>query len=176
MTGRASQKAGVIPDMVIPDIFDGLTYREKDMPAALIEDTVKRNSYYKPLNPLPVSIIGVNSIQRINNDKNFKQILALQKIITEESSHSTPVSLKWDEIEKQLKEDVPKEMQKPGEQEMKVSSYKAENHAYDKKRIGNDEFFSLVNSRWLQKLEQDFILEESFRILIDYISITNIKN
>ena len=176
VTGRASQKGGVIPDMLIPDIFDGLTYREKDMPAALIEDTVKRNSYYKPLNPLPVSILGVKSIQRINTDKNFKQILTLQKIITEESSHSTPVSLKWDEIEKQLKEDVPKEMQKSGEQEMKVSSYKAENHAYDKKRIGSDEFFSLVNSRWLQKLEQDFILEESFRILIDYISITNIKN
>ena len=176
VTGRASQKAGVIPDMVIPDIFDGLTYREKDMPAALIEDTVKRNSYYKPLNPLPVSIIGVNSIQRINNDKNFKQILALQKIITEESSHSTPVSLKWDEIEKQLKEEIPKEIQKPGSEEIKVSSYKAENHAYDKKRIGSDEFFSLINSRWLQKLEQDFILEESFRILIDYISIANIKN
>ena len=74
VTGRASQKAGVIPDMVIPDIFDGLTYREKDMPAALTEDTVKRNSYYKPLNPLPVSIIGVKSLQRINTDKNFQQI------------------------------------------------------------------------------------------------------
>ena len=176
VTGRAAQKAGVIPDMVIPDIFDGLTYREKDMMAALVEDTVKRNSYYKPLNPLPVSIIGVKSIQRINTDKNFKQILALQKIITEESSHSAPVSLKWDEIEKQLKEDVLKEMQKPGGEEIKISSYKAENHAYDKKRIGTDEFFSIINSRWLQKLDQDFILEESFRILIDYISITNIKN
>jgi len=176
VTGRATQKSGVIPDMVIPDIFDKLAYREKDMISALIEDTVKRNSYYKPLNPLPVSIIGVKSVQRVENDKNFQQILALQKIITEESTHSTPVSLKWDEIEKQLKEEVSKDLQKSGDKEIKVSSYKAENHAYDKKRIGSDEFFSLINSRWLQKLDQDFILEESFRILIDYISITNIKN
>ena len=125
---------------------------------------------------MPVSIIGVKSLQRINTDKNFQQILALQKIITEESSHSTPVSLKWDEIEKQLKEDLAKELQKPGAEGIKISSYKAENHAYDKKRIGSDEFFSLINNRWLQKLEQDFILEESFRILLDYISIANIKN
>lgn len=174
VTGRASQKVGVIPDMVIPDIFEGLAYREKDMPAALIEDTVKRNSYYKPLNPLPVSMIGVKSIQRIDTDKNFKQVLALQKIITEESSNSTPVSLKWDEIETQLKET--EELQKFGTEQIKITSYKAENHAYDKKRIASDDFFSLINSRWLQKLERDLILEESFRILIDYISIANIKN
>ena len=84
--------------------------------------------------------------------------------------------MKWDEIEKQLKEDLAKELQKPGAEGIKISSYKAENHAYDKKRIGSDEFFSLINSRWVQKLEQDFILEESFRILLDYISIANIKN
>jgi len=176
VTGKATQKKGVIPDITIPDIFDGLTYREKDMPAALVDDTVKRNPYYKPLNLLPISIVGVKSIQRINSDNNFKQILALQKIISEETSHTGPVSLKWDELEKQLKEEISKGMLNPGDEGIKISSYKAENHAYDKSRTRSDDFFSLINSRWIQKLERDFILEESFRILVDYISITNIKN
>jgi len=81
VTGKATQRNGVIPDIVIPDIFDGMTYREKDMPHSLVDDTVKRNSYYKPMSQLPVSMIAVKSTTRIEIDKNFKQIISLQKLI-----------------------------------------------------------------------------------------------
>jgi carboxyl-terminal processing protease len=88
VTGKAAQRNGVIPDVPIPDIFDKLTYREKDMEFSLIDDTVKRNSYYKPLSQLPVSLVAVKSATRIN----FLQIVALQKEIAEEDDHAKPVS------------------------------------------------------------------------------------
>jgi carboxyl-terminal processing protease len=176
VTGKTAQRTGVIPDISIPDIFDGLTYREKNIENSLIADTVKRNAYYKPLSQLPVSILGVKSSTRIAEDKNFQKIISLQKLIAEETKVTQPVSLKWDEMEKQLKKEFSEGLQKAKEGEVSVTVYKADNHKYDKNRLGNDDFFSLINKQWLERLQNDIYVEEGFRILLDYISMINTKN
>ena len=183
VTGKAAQRNGVMPDIVIPDIFDGLTYREKDMPHSLSDDTVKRNAYYKPMIQLPVSMIGVKSTTRIANDKNFQQIISLQKLITEESEQTEPISLKWDEMEKQLKKEIAdarlsggQGFQQRKEGEINVTAFKPDNHSYDKNRLGNDELFSLINTHWIKRLGNDIYVEEAYRILVDYVTVANIKN
>lgn len=176
VTGKAAQRNGVIPDVSIPDVFDKLTYREKDLPFSLIDDTVKRNAYYKPLNPLPVSLVSVKSATRINADKNFLQIISLQKVMSEETKHIQPVSLKWDEVEKELKKEIPDGFQLTKTGDVTVTAYKADNHSYDKSRLGNDELFSLINKHWVKRLENDIYIEEAYKILIDYITMTNSKN
>jgi carboxyl-terminal processing protease len=176
VTGKAAQRNGVIPDVPIPDIFDKLTYREKDMEFSLIDDTVKRNSYYKPLSQLPVSLVAVKSATRINADKNFLQIVALQKEISEENGHAKPVSLKWDDVEKELKKGLAKDVQQAKPGDVIVTAYKADNHSYDKSRLGNDELFSLINKQWIKRLENDIYIEEAYRVLIDYITMSNTKN
>jgi carboxyl-terminal processing protease len=175
VTGKATQRNGVIPDVPIPDIFDKLAYREKDMPFSLVDDTVKRNAYYKPLNPLPVSLVSVKSATRINSDKNFSQIVSLQKMLAEEAHHTQPVSLKWDEVEKELKTDIAGGLQQTKTGDIIVTSYKAENHGYDRSRLGNDELFSLINKHWIKRLENDIYIEEAYRILNDYITMANTK-
>ena len=176
VTGKAAQRNGVIPDVPIPDIFDKLTFREKDMPNSLIDDTVKRNAYYKPLGQLPVSLVSVKSATRLNADENFLQIASQQKIITEETQHTQPVSLKWDEVEKELKTEMRNGFPQVKAGEVLVTAYKADNHSYDKNRLGNDELFSLINKHWVKRLENDIYLEEAYRILTDYITMTNTKN
>ena len=176
VTGKAAQRNGVIPDIAIPDIFDGLTYREKDMPHSLVEDTVKRNSYYKPMILLPVSMISVKSATRIGADKNFKQIVSMQKLIKEESQQSQPISLKWDEMEKQLKKDFAEGFLQTKKGDINVTAYKPGNHSFDKQRVGTDELFSLTNNHWIKRLESDIYIEEAYRILVDYITMANIKN
>jgi len=176
VNGRTAQMNGVIPDILMPEIFEGFTYREKDMSQALAGDTVKRNAYYKPLNPLPVSIVGVKSATRIAADKNFQKVISLQKIIKEEIKHSGPISLKWDETEKQIRKEIAEGFQVVSDEGMSVIAYKADNHSFDKSRLGNDELFSLINDYWIKRLGKDIYIEEAFRILVDYISMSNIKN
>lgn len=176
VTGKATQRNGVIPDVPIPDIFDKLTYREKDLPHSLMDDTVKRNAYYKPLGQLPVSLVSVKSATRLNADKNFMQIVSLQKMIAEEAQHTQPVSLKWDEVEKELKTEITNGFQQIKAGEAIVTAYKAENHGYDKNRLVNDELFSLINKHWVKRLENDIYIEEAYRILTDFITMTNTKN
>jgi carboxyl-terminal processing protease len=176
VTGKATQRNGVIPDIPIPDIFDKLAYREKDMPYALTDDTVKRNSYYKPLGALPVSLVSVKSATRLNADKNFLQIVSLQKMIGEEITHSQPVSLKWDDAEKDLRTEIANGFQQLNGLNTTVTAYKADNHSYDKNRLGSDELFSLINKHWIKRLENDIYIEEAYRILTDFITMTNTKN
>ena len=176
VTGKAAQRNGVIPDVPIPDIFDKLTYREKDMPHSLIDDTVKRNAYYKPLGQLPISLVSVKSATRLGADKNFLQIVSLQKMIAEETQHTQPVSLKWDEVEKELIKEITNGFPQMKSGEAIVTAYKADNHGYDKNRLGNDELFSLINKHWVKRLENDIYIEEAYRILADFITMTNTKN
>jgi len=138
VTGKATQRNGVIPDVPIPDVFDKLTYREKDMPFSMVDDTVKRNAYYKPLSQLPISLVSVKSATRINADKNFSQIVSLQKMMLDETHHTQPVSLKWDEVEKELKKEMAEGFQQIKTGDIIVTAYKAENHGYDKSRLDND--------------------------------------
>ena len=176
VSGRAAQRNGVIPDVPIPDIFDGLTLREKDTPHSLADDTVKRNAYYKPMGQLPVSLISAKSATRINSDKNFQQIISLQKMISEETQHAQPVSLKWDEMEKQLKKEIAEGFPQMNVVDAKVTTYKAVNHSYDKNRLSSDELFSLINKHWIKRLENDIYVEEAYRILADYITMITTKN
>ncbi len=176
VSGQAAQRNGVIPDVPIPDIFEGLTYREKDMPNSMTDDTVKRNAYYKPLGRLPVSMISAKSAARISSDKKFNQIISLQKIILQESQHSQPVSLKWDEVEMQLKKEFADGFPHVNAAETKVTAYKAGNHSYDKNRLSSDELFSLINKHWIKRLEMDIYVEEAYRILADYITMITTKN
>ena len=176
VSGRAAQRNGVIPDVLIPDIFEGLTYREKDEPHSLADDTVKRNAYYKPLGQLPVSMIGAKSAERISGDKKFQQIISLQKMILQESQHTQPVSLKWDEVEKELKKEFAEGFPQVNAVDAKVTAYKAGNHSYDKNRLSSDELFSLINKHWIKRLENDIYVEEAYRILADYITMITTKN
>lgn len=176
VSGRAAQRNGVTPDVPIPDIFDGLTYREKDTPHSLTDDTVKRNAYYKPLGQLPVSMISAKSATRISSDKKFQQIISLQKMILLESQHTQPVSLKWDETEKLLKKEFAEGFPQVSSVDANVTAYKAGNHSYDKSRLSSDELFSLINKHWIKRLENDIYVEEAYRILTDYITMIPAKN
>ena len=55
LSGETAQMNGVSPDIVLPDAFDGLDYREKFSSFALPADKVAKNAYYKPLAALPVN-------------------------------------------------------------------------------------------------------------------------
>jgi len=102
--------------------------------------------------------------------------VTIQKELAEETNHTQPVSLKWDEVEKELKKEIAEGFQQAKPGTTIVTAYKADNHGYDKSRLGNDELFSLINKHWIKRLENDIYIEEAYRILNDYITMTNTKN
>lgn len=175
VTGNATQQKGVIPDVSLPDIYESFAYRENDYLTALLNDTVQKNQYYKPLKPLPVSTLAVKSSERIAKDNNFRQIDLIRKMFREQSADRSSISLKWDDFEKRIiKENAGRG--KITNEEINVTGYKADNHNFDKDRLNTDENFSMFNSRWIKKLDSDVYIEEAYKVLLDYISVMNIKN
>lgn len=72
--GTTTQYTGVVPDIILPDLFDDLNYHEHALPEALTPDTIAANKYYKPLAPLPVSQLSVKSKIRVAANTKFARI------------------------------------------------------------------------------------------------------
>ena len=86
------------PDIVLPDAFDGVDYREKFFPFALTSDKVTKNAYYKPLAALPVSDLAKKSAERVNENKEFGAIKNMANTIKHRRVKTETIPLKQKDL------------------------------------------------------------------------------
>ena len=176
LTGGSAQFNGVFPDVILPDAFDALEYREKFSKYALLPDTGKRNSYYKPLPALPVNELAKKSAARVIASDEFNEI---KKFIEEGkklySAKTRTIPLKWDLFEKWMKENDKVE-QMLNEDETPTKKFTVENHAGDKESFRNNAYAKEVNEVWLKNIAGDIYIEEAFSVLLDLINLQKAPN
>lgn len=177
LTGGTAQFSGVAPDVVLPDAFDALDYREKFSMHALLPDSAKRNSYYKALQPLPVKALSDQSRERIAKVTGFNEV---KKFIDDErrviKARENPIPLKWDLFEKWIKDNDPEEG--PPDNLKPTSRFTVENHAKDKELLVNNPDAAEINKIWMEGLTKDIYVEETFAVLTDLIRLLSspVKN
>jgi carboxyl-terminal processing protease len=164
ITGSSTQKKGVVPDVILPDEYEYLKYREKDNESALSWDEMEKAKYaiwpnYTQLSP----IIQATNL-RLQNDTaliRFKQNLQWVS-----SQVETPVYLKLDKYQA-FKKRV-QEVSKQNEQALKLKTpmklvpMKAD---YDKFYNNPDKSKQDRYQAWIKDLAKDFQLNESSNIL-----------
>jgi carboxyl-terminal processing protease len=94
VTGSSTQKKGVVPDVILPDEYEFLKYREKDNESALPWDETARAKFQIWPNHATVSAIAANANARIAKDSalnSFKK--DLEWVSTQ---MDRPVYLKYD--------------------------------------------------------------------------------
>jgi carboxyl-terminal processing protease len=94
VTGSSTQKKGVVPDVILPDEYEFLKYREKDNESALPWDETARAKFQIWPNHATVSAIAANANARIAKDtalNSFKK--DLEWVSTQ---MDRPVYLKYD--------------------------------------------------------------------------------
>lgn len=172
VTGKTNQVKGVTPDVQLPDILAGISYRESSEPFALAPDTVKRSSYFHPLNSLPVSDLSAKSSARVDTSNDFKTVKEIASGIGEMYSQSTKtVPLSWDEYMKL----VIKRNRIFGQVEKQLGGasqklYNVDNNAFDKDRISPGGYGDELNTQWLRSIMGDIYIQESYRIISDLIN------
>jgi carboxyl-terminal processing protease len=171
VTGATAQRNGVIPDVVLPDAFDAMEYREKSYPNPLGNEPVAKNNYYKPLAALPVADLAAKSAARIKTDKNFNDIKKIISLMTERMQGTEKMSIKWDEYEKWAKQRAKDEETLKGEGVAAGKTYKVDNHSLDKALLVNNEFAKEINSSWLESIAEDIYIQEAFLVLSDLIKL-----
>ena len=169
LNGETAQLNGVKPDIILPDAFDGIDYREKFSPAVLPAETATKNNYYKPLPPLPIAELSKRSEQRINNNEDFKEIKKALEYIRTQNEKTEAISLKWDGFEKWSKQnqylwDV---MKGEGKTEVSNKKYTPDANSLDKALLANNEYAKEINDRWLVNIANDIYIQEAFSVLCD---------
>jgi len=176
LTGGSAQFTGVSPDVILPDAFDALEYREEFSKYALTPDTGKKNSYYKPLPALPVSELFRRSAARVIASPEFNEV---KKFIETEkklfAAAKRIIPLKWDVFEKWMKENEEGEsiLNKDG---WATNKFTVENHAGDKELFRNNAYAKEVNEVWIRNIAEDIYIEEAFSVLLDLINLQKTTN
>lgn len=153
VTGGTTQHAGVTPDIVLPDIFDGLNYHESALPSALPADTVRKNEYYTPLPDLPLTALAMKSKSRIDVDKNFAIIRKYSDLLKEGKSADSTID--FSPIRKV------------------TARYAVTVNAFDASMLKSDSYRDELTKQWIQKISSDKYVEESYNILNDLIDNVN---
>ncbi len=81
--------------------------------------------------------------------------------------------MKWDDLEKQLYKEFEEGKIQKKEMLLATNLYTAFNNSLDAKYLASNEIAYEINQRWLDRLQRDFQIQESFQILLDLIKIKN---
>ena len=164
ITGSSTQKKGVVPDVILPDEYEYLKYREKDNESALSWDEMERARYMVWPNNAPLSQVVQSTNLHIQNDtalNKFKQNLRWVS-----NQIETPVYLKLDKFQA-FKKRV-QEVSKQNEQALKLKtpmSLAPIKVDYNKFYNNPDKSKQDRYQAWIKDLAKDFQVNESSKIL-----------
>jgi len=176
LNGETAQLNGVRPDIVLPDAFDGVDYREKFLPFALSSDLVTKNGYYKTLPPLPVSELARKSSERINDNKQFGAIKSMVIAMKARRSKTETIPLKQEAFEQWAKQRE-LEVDIIEGNTSSTGKFTADNHGLDKALLAsNSDYAKEINKEWMQNITDDIYVQEAFSVLCDLVKLNPFKN
>ncbi|HRO47487.1 carboxy terminal-processing peptidase [Agriterribacter sp.] len=167
INGGSTQLKGVTPDIVLPDQFEYLQYREKDNPDALQWDEIARAKYTPWSNGADISTIKQTEGGRIKSDSVFEQIKANTRLLSELNDKVYTLNLKkYQEEQKQIREIV-RQIDKLTKTD---KANPVELLPSDVSRFSNDEVKLERQQQWLKNLKSDIYLNETVSIVNNIIS------
>jgi carboxyl-terminal processing protease len=167
VTGSSTQKKGVLSDIVFPDDYEFLKYREKDNPAALQWDEMERAKFTPWSNNNELTNIAKLANKKIQADTaNIRFKKNLQWVSTQVDR---PIALEYHKYVNYKKELQAVIQQNEGifklKEPMQVSSLKAD---YDKFFNNPDKIKQERYQAWLKLVAKDVQISESSKLLGEF--------
>ncbi len=164
ITGKSLQKKGVVPDVLLPDFLDTFIERESEFNNALAADSISKKLYYTPLTSLPGKDLSTKSEHRQDTFKTFENIKLAGKFFSE----PIPLELKmFDQYNNNL--DVITESLNNG---APSSLYNVQTNQFDDSMLSMDNHRKEIIEELLVEIRRSFYIEEAYKIILDYISLT----
>jgi len=164
ITGSSTQKKGVVPDVILPDEYEYLKYREKDNESALSWDEMEKARYMVWPNNAPLSQVIQSTNLHIQNDTALNKFK--QNSLWVSNQIEKPVYLKLDKYQA-FKMRV-QEVSKQNEQALKLKtpmSLAPIKVDYNKFYNNPDKSKQDRYQAWIKDLAKDFQVNESSKIL-----------
>ncbi|WP_299334350.1 S41 family peptidase [uncultured Psychroserpens sp.] len=172
ITGKSHQAKGVVPDIMLPNIYDGFKTQEQYETFALKNDSIPTTVKIPKLKPLPIQNLKKRSLTRISDDLPFKSIKDLNQLILENYFNlNQEYQLTLENVHKDMT-DYRKQWEVFNEPILShQSNFVVKNSAYTKEIVSYNEDQKLLNKTVLNDIKQDIYIEEAQAILQDLINL-----
>ncbi|WP_040278036.1 carboxy terminal-processing peptidase [Psychroserpens damuponensis] len=175
VTGKSHQALGVVPDIILPNLYDDFKTQEAFTAYALKNDSIVGRKYPQ-LKKLPINQLQKQSITRVSNNSNFEAVkdlnqliiknyfeldteylLTLENVFNEITSYRT----QWKTINSPLKNHN--------------SRFTINNTANTNEVISYNEDKKIINQSIIKDLKNDLYIEEAQAILQDLLHLISLN-
>ncbi len=176
VNGGATQLKGVIPDVILPDIYDSFDASESTLTNALKWDEIDSVKYQAwPLPVLNMTEIKQHSKARVDTNKVFQSIIKNTKRLKEEREKTlTSLNLKKYREEQEKLSAKSKQFNKDLKTKTSTKSFMLqedlqyfnaimEQALAEKEQVDSSKFIS--REHWIEGLQKDIYVSESLKIL-----------
>lgn len=169
VTGSSTQRKGVVPDVILPDEYEFLKYREKDNESSLPWDEMARAKFQIWPNNAPIAAIAAKVNDKIANDTSM---IAFKKTLAWVSTQmDRPVHLKLDKyiaFRKQLQSTmIQNDNRLKLKDSMQVTALKAD---YNKFYNNPDKSKQDRYQAWLKVIAKDAQINEASKLLGEFFA------
>jgi carboxyl-terminal processing protease len=168
ITGEATQLKGIVPDILLPGIYEPYDILEKNNPSALPFDKIEAVPF-TPVND--ASAFGRLIIQSQNKLQHDTTLLALSKNLGWLKNRPTKYSLQLDNYRKEQEElqrrveTIRKELVNPDSLSVKNTN------SIDKDLEAREQFRRDSNKAWLNSLKKDLYLAKAVEVMEDFLKL-----
>jgi carboxyl-terminal processing protease len=168
INGGSTQLKGVVPDVVLPDEYEYLKFREKDNTNALPWDQIQQAQYKKWESDVNIYDVAKASQQRIKSNSNFNLIDNNSKWLAKQNDKVYSLNIdKYKEEQKAIKATVKQNDQLTKlTTEMPFEGLKADNAKYNNVDKEKGERYR----NWIKNLRTDIYIKEATQVVTDLIA------
>jgi len=176
INGGSTQLKGVTPDIVMPDEYEFMKFKEKDNLNSLPWDEIAQSSYKKWETPYDLKTVQASSEKRIAENRAFSLIKTNAEWLGKQNDRVYSLKLsKYQDEQKKLRETLKQndELAKLATI-MMVTPLAADKMKYDTAASSNKDKAERYNA-WLKFVSGDIYIGEATNVIGDMITSTNIK-
>ncbi len=166
INGGATQKKGVVPEIVLPDIYSYIDFGEKEEESALPWDEIKAVNYSQEFNYIPnYDIVVKKSNERLKRSAQFNLLDERAKLVKQESEDTQdPLNFDAFSLMKDDEEQTLKKFEDLGKEELAID---VQNFDVDNVHIQSDSTRMEVNKEWQKAIVKDIYIYEALQVIED---------
>ena len=172
---KSYQKTGIIPDVILPEVFSGLEFRESSYKNSLTPDSVNKKVLFNPLPQLPLNVFSDKSKERTAKDERFIEIIQLNDSLKRSEKNNmiffsdTASFILHEKINERLHKKIEKLVSG------KSTDFQAINNDKDNELYKMDLYKKEINDDLLNLILEDIYIDESYKIMMDLINFEATK-
>ncbi len=172
INGGSTQMKGVVPDIILPDFYEYLKFREKDNPDAMPWDEVSKANYKTWQAGYDLQTVKNISNARIAHDSAFQLIKQRTEILAKQNDKQYPLQLEKFRQEQKITRAAVKDIEAliKADREMQVSFLKQDEQRYN----SADKDKSDRYNQWLKNVSKDIYVDQAVKVLNEMIYQVNV--